>query len=82
LASKRDFDWLGAEREFRRSLELSPNDAEAKYFLGTQLAALGEVEQAIELTRQALITEPLTAGWYNWLAGYLSGLKRPERPSG
>jgi len=37
---------------------------------------LGEVEQSIELTRQALATEPLRANWYNWLAGYFSGLNR------
>jgi len=34
------------------------------------------VEQSIELTRQALATEPLRANWYNWLAGYFSGLNR------
>ena len=34
------------------------------------------MEQSIELTRQALATEPLRANWYVWLAGYLSGLNR------
>jgi TolB-like protein/Flp pilus assembly protein TadD len=71
-----DFDWRGAEAEFRRAIELAPNDAEAKYFLGSQLATLGEVEAAIELTRQALATEPLRASWYNWLGNYLLGLNR------
>jgi len=71
-----DFDWRGAEAEFRRAMELAPNDGWAKYYLGTQLAALGEVDQSIELTRQALATEPLRANWYNWLAGYFSGLNR------
>jgi len=71
-----DFDWRGAEAEFRRAMELAPNDGWAKYHLGTQLAALGEVDQSIELTRQALATEPLRANWYNWLAAYLCGLNR------
>jgi len=71
-----DFDWRGAEAEFRRAVELAPNDGWAKFYLGNQLAAFGEVEQAIELTREALATEPLRANWYNWLAGYLSGLNR------
>lgn len=71
-----DFDWDGAGVEFRRALALVPNDAEAKFYLGSLLATLGEVEQAIEFTRQALATEPLQAIWYNGLASYLAGLNR------
>jgi TolB-like protein/Flp pilus assembly protein TadD len=71
-----DFDWRGAEAEFRRAMTLSPNDGEAKFAVGNQLAIFGEVEPAIDLTRQALVTEPLRASWYPWLALYLSGLTR------
>ena len=69
-----DFDWRGAEAENRRALALAPNDGEAKFRLGILLATLGQVEPAIELTRQALATEPLRASWYTWLASYFSGL--------
>ena len=71
-----DFDWRGAEAEFRRALALASNDSEAKFYVGQQLAIFGKLEPAIELTRQALTTEPLRANWYNWLALYLSGLDR------
>jgi TolB-like protein/Flp pilus assembly protein TadD len=71
-----DFDWRGAEAEYRRALELAPNDGFAKFSLGNLLASFGQLEQAIELTREALATEPLRATWYNWLAVYLSGLNR------
>ena len=71
-----DFDWRGAEAEYRRALELSPNDAQAKFNLGAQLATYGEMDQAIELTRQALVTEPLRAEGYKQLATYLLGLHR------
>ena len=71
-----DFEWRGAEAEYRRAVQLAPNDGSAKFSLGNQFAAFGEVERAIELTREALATEPLRAGWYNWLASYLSGLNR------
>jgi TolB-like protein/Tfp pilus assembly protein PilF len=71
-----DFDWRGAEAEFRRALVLAPHDSDAKFKLGNQLATLVEVEEAIELTRQALATEPLRANWYAWLSSYLSGLNR------
>jgi Tfp pilus assembly protein PilF len=71
-----DFDWRGAEVEFRRALALAPNDGDVKFYFGNQLATYGEVEPAIELTRQALATEPLRANWYLYLATYLSGLNR------
>jgi TolB-like protein/Tfp pilus assembly protein PilF len=71
-----DFDWHGAEAEYRRAHELAPNDALAKLNLGSQLAAYGELDQAIELTRQALVTEPLRAGGYRSLAIYFLGLHR------
>jgi tetratricopeptide (TPR) repeat protein len=71
-----DLDWHGAEAEYRRALALAPNDGQAKYDYGMLLATFGDVDHAIELTRQALATEPLRASYYNWLAVYLSGLNR------
>jgi TolB-like protein/Tfp pilus assembly protein PilF len=69
-----DFDWRGAEAEYRRALELSPNDAQAQFNLGSALASYGELDQAIWLTRQAIVTDPLRAGGYKALATYLMGL--------
>jgi len=69
-----DFDWDGAEAEYRRGLELAPNDGNAKFGLGEVLAALGRPEQAVELTRQALATDPLNPRWHAFLAQYLSAL--------
>ena len=69
-------DWRGGEAEFRRAVALAPNDGDARYWLGKQFATYGELDQAIQLTRQALATEPLRANWYRWLALYLSGLNR------
>ena len=71
-----DLAWRGAEGEYRRAVELAPNDGFAKFSLGHQLATFGEVEQAIEVTHQALTTEPLRADWYKWVATYLLGLNR------
>jgi TolB-like protein/Tfp pilus assembly protein PilF len=76
LLQSADFDWRGAEAEFRRALMLAPNDGEAKFNFGNQLATFGEVERAIDLTRQALVTDPLRTTWYSWLATYLSGINR------
>jgi TolB-like protein/Tfp pilus assembly protein PilF len=71
-----DFNWRGAEAEFRRALELAPNDGEAKFSLADQLAVFGELEGAIELVRQALATDPLQHAWCAYLAYYLSLLNR------
>ena len=76
LLQAADFDWHGAEAEFRRAMALAPSDAEAKFDLGKELAVFGELEPAIDLTRQALATEPLRADWYYWLALYLWGINR------
>jgi TolB-like protein/Tfp pilus assembly protein PilF len=66
-----DFDWRGAQAEYRRALELAPDEGRTKISLGLALASLGEVKQAIELQREALATDPLRAGWYRQLALYL-----------
>jgi TolB-like protein/Flp pilus assembly protein TadD len=69
-----DLDWLGAEADYRRALQLAPNDDTAKANLGQLLAAIGQPEQAIDLTRQALANDPLNARWYAWLCRFLTPL--------
>ena len=49
-----EYNWHRAQAGFQRAIELAPNDGSVKFALGLQLAALGEVEQAIGLTRAAL----------------------------
>ncbi|MBV8340966.1 MAG: hypothetical protein JO173_01170 [Gammaproteobacteria bacterium] len=71
-----DFNWRGAEAEYRRAVELAPGNGGIRFSLANQLATVGEVSEAIELTREALATEPLKAGWYEWLAMDLSGVNR------
>lgn len=78
LLTRADLDWSGAEAEFNRAAQLAPNDAEIKFWLGLQLATVGRPERAVELTRQALATDPLRAYWFNWLARYLVGLNRND----
>jgi TolB-like protein/Flp pilus assembly protein TadD len=71
-----DLDWRGAEAEYRRAFELAPESGDAAASLARQLANFGQEDQAIELTRQALASDPLHSRWYGWLAGYLSALNR------
>ena len=69
-------NWAAAEVEFRRALQLAPNDASAKFSLSTMLAALGQPGQAIDLARQAVVADPLSPRRHVWLANYLLALGR------
>jgi len=66
-----DFNWAGIEAEYRRALQLAPNDGSAKAALAEIQATLGHSEQAIELQQQALATDALNAQRYLWLTEYL-----------
>lgn len=59
LKAARDFDWSGAEREFRRALELNPDDADSLDLYGRICAALGRYDEAIALQRRAQELDPL-----------------------
>ena len=76
LLQSADMDWRGAEAEAQRALQLAPNDANAKYFLGGILGSLGQVQRAVDLTREALQADPRHANWYQWLSIYLGALGR------
>ena len=76
LLESADMDWHGAEAEAQRALQLAPNDANAKFFLGGILGSLGQVQRAVDLTRQALQADPRNANWYQWLSVYLRALGR------
>jgi len=56
----RDFDWTGAEAEFRRALELNPNSADSYDLYGRMLAALGRHDEAIPLVTRAQELDPLS----------------------
>ncbi|MGH7631586.1 MAG: tetratricopeptide repeat protein, partial [Gemmatimonadales bacterium] len=55
-----DYDWTGAEQEFKRALELNPNSGEACDAYGLMLAALERYDEAIEVQRHAHELDPLT----------------------
>ena len=43
-----DWDWPGAEREFKRALELSPGDADVHFaYSVTYLTPLGRLDEAV-----------------------------------
>ena len=55
-----DFDWAGAERGFKRSLELSPGNADTYDLYGRLCAALERYDEAIAMHKRAHELDPLT----------------------
>ncbi len=55
-----DWDFSGAEREYRRAIELNPNYAEAHHLYGYLLSGLGRHDEAIKEAKAALKLEPLS----------------------
>ncbi len=56
------FDYVGAEREFKRALELDPNDASTRESYGLMLSNLGKHEEALAELRLAAEIDPLLSG--------------------
>ena len=54
-----DFDWLGAEEEFKRALALTPNSADTYDLYGRMCLALERNEEALALERRAQELDPL-----------------------
>jgi len=56
-----DWNWTGAEKEYRRAIELNPNYATAHYHYSYLLAELGRFEEAIREATEALSRDPMSA---------------------
>jgi TolB-like protein/DNA-binding winged helix-turn-helix (wHTH) protein/Tfp pilus assembly protein PilF len=54
-----DWDWPGAEREFKRTLEANPNSEEAHFMYSRYLASLDRREEAIAEAKRALEINPV-----------------------
>jgi tetratricopeptide (TPR) repeat protein len=55
-----DWDWSGAEREFRRAVELSPSYATAHQWYAEFLTATGRFDEALAQIRNAQALDPLS----------------------
>lgn len=53
-----DFDFAGAEREYRRAIDLNPRYADAHYWYGVVLNRLGRWEESFAEFQRALELEP------------------------
>ncbi len=55
-----DFDYAGAEREYRRAIELNPNFTQAHHNFGLMLFRTGRSEEGMAEIRRALELEPFS----------------------
>jgi TolB-like protein/DNA-binding winged helix-turn-helix (wHTH) protein/Flp pilus assembly protein TadD len=55
-----DRDWIGAEWEFKRALELNPNYAPAHHWYSMYLAVVGRRQQALAEAQKAYELDPLS----------------------
>jgi serine/threonine-protein kinase len=56
-----DFDWAGAESDYRRALELAPNNARLWYWRGIALGTAGNFETAFDCLARAESLDPLSS---------------------
>ena len=71
-----EFDWRGAEFEFREAARLAPSDGKAKAQLGHVLMTQGRPEEAVPLFEAALQSDPLEAFPHVLLANSLMAMGR------
>jgi TolB-like protein/Flp pilus assembly protein TadD/predicted Ser/Thr protein kinase len=65
-----DWDWAGAEKEFRRALELNPNLPEAHAHYGWYFQLFGRFEEGLAEGKRAVELDPLTSvytAWVGWM---------------
>ena len=55
-----DWDWSGAEKEFKRALELNPSDSDAHYWYGYYLSFVGRFDEAVAEIRRAQELDPVS----------------------
>jgi len=73
-----DWDWQGAEREFRRALELNPDLPRAHSGYAHYLLAFNRTEEAFQEMQRARKLDPLTEGSHMNVVGMLFDSRRYE----
>lgn len=66
-----DFDWIGAEKDFLKALQLKPNSAEVHLYYGFFLASIEEEKKGMEHVKMAYQIDPLSLPVNLWLAQFL-----------
>ncbi len=71
-----DWDWRGAEREFRRAIDLNPNYAEARVYYSHFLGYMGRPEEAAAEAEKGMELDPLNILYQGVYAMHLVHARR------
>jgi TolB-like protein/Tfp pilus assembly protein PilF len=71
-----DWDWSGAEAEYKQATALNPNNASAHHYYSEYLLAMGRLDEAMKESERAQDLDPLS--WRNtgWLGQVLYHARR------
>jgi TolB-like protein/Tfp pilus assembly protein PilF len=87
IANQYDWDWIEAEKSFRKSLSLNPSLADAHTMFSWFLAMMGRSKEAISEAKRACELDPMSSfthqlgGFSNWIAGDYRGARVMEMRS-
>jgi serine/threonine protein kinase/TolB-like protein/Flp pilus assembly protein TadD len=71
-----EWDWAGADREFRRGMELNPTGTYARLLYANYLTMMGRFRESIDIGRKTIELDPLSPAAYNELAFALQNAGR------
>ena len=71
-----DWDWAGAEAEYRKAIALNPNDATSHHWYSTLLENLGRTKEALDEIEKALALDPASPQINANHAGLLNDMHR------
>jgi len=55
-----DWDWAGAEAQFKRAIELNPNDTNALHMYSHYLLSMGRMQESLQMSKRALEHDPVS----------------------
>ena len=73
-----DWDWAGAEAEYRKAIELNPNDATSHHWYSVFLEYLGRFKEGLAENEKALALDPASPQINANHAGLLKNMHRYE----
>ena len=59
-----DWDWAGADAEWKRALEIDPNAASAHAFYSNYLSIVGRLDEALRHSRRSIELDPFNARFH------------------
>ena len=78
LKTDRDWDWKGAEDEYRQAIAINPSDSTAHHWYGLHLVRMGRGQQGLSELERALALDPLSLIIATDLAETYYLLRKPE----